>query len=215
MMYKLIQILKGGAGSGNFGHAGRLGKVGGSTNYAKPSELDFVSGYNAIIAERGMNFPLFTDDLNYFKQIKPGVKADGKRKGNFGLCHLNAMENCKDDESMQVAVGVVLDSDAIQAIKDFDANKYWSYGTPQQPLVHVWNVDNQGRVVDNSLGSSYGKGGAYIGVIIPQKQLTELTEGMTNSDPLLDYAHDLYAHLTPNVSSDELTARWNMWKQTK
>lgn len=205
----LFQVLKGGAGSGNLGHAGIPGHRGGSapSKSLAPSSLSFVDRYNKIIQERGGNIPLLLDDLDYFPDVKQGVKATGKRtKEGFGLCYLNAKENCKED--MNVAVGFVFDKEDIQNIKDFDDKKFFLYGDPQRPLIHAWNIDKDGKVVDVSLGSS--KDRTYIGKIIPKSKL----EGM-NDKAIEDYAHELYLSHLPKMDSAKLDKTYEDWAASK
>lgn len=75
----LIQALKGGAGSGNWGHSGRIGKVGGSTAGGGYSRLGMGVSHNKYSLEEKRNIAQAFRD--YRARVKPAIKQVAEELG--------------------------------------------------------------------------------------------------------------------------------------
>ena len=142
---KIVTLrLKGGSGSGNFGHGGRPGEVGGSStgggSYTDGSKeslteyLNLVSGINQISTEGIV--------LKHGKFYTPQPLPKGYKRAKSKECFKNAYE-LSQREGLTYVEGY--------AVPDFI----------DLPIHHAWVVDKAGNVIDNTWKTP---GSVYFGI---------------------------------------------------
>jgi len=206
-------VYKGGEGSGNYDHAGRPGKVGGSQ--AASNIVIFTRMLKGILHDRAiMTLP---DDATMNSDIAPGVKREPKAfKAQFGTCYANAYLAYKN-KGERVFIGVQLDKEAIEHIITTDMGKYWS---PAPGIIgHAWNVNDKGQVVDHALGTANARGALYIGKEIT-KDVLDSFEGESD----LHKADNLYRMngdyvmtmmFPKDIDDTQLTKLYDEWSEQR
>lgn len=162
------ELVKGGIGSGNFGHAGRPGLIGGSvtTSVVNKPTIDgqeALQGYLQTIADFRAN-----DKPEGFKygSIEEFVLDNGEqftaaalpkeiKEGTLGLCYQNAYQTCEYNSQKE-----------LEYVEGFAKPSSLPF-----PIAHAWAVDKDGNVVDPTWDRLRKKGDTidYFGVRIPMK----------------------------------------------
>ena len=120
---------KGSASSGNFGHAGRPGEIGGSATKLAP------------VGVVGIQDLPKTDVVSYVQAH--GHHADGAslpvgvQTGPANQCYRNSTKAMWDHDELAYVEGLA-----------------WKKGQPELAILHAWNVDAAGTVVDTTLRDS-------------------------------------------------------------
>lgn len=76
------------------------------------------------------------------------------------LCYKNAIDHALKTGD-RLVVGIAIDKGSIR-----NANKWWTLDIS----LHAWNLDKEGKVIDNIWGSSVAKDNIYYGVVVDPKK---------------------------------------------
>jgi hypothetical protein len=152
---------KGGLGSGNHGHAGRPGEVGGSA----PSGSDFTldkAGIVGVLGIQDLPQEKIVDYLakrgRYYGHGAP--LPDGIKLGVKNQCYKNATQSMWEHPNLTYVEGVA-----------------WRDGSPGLAILHGWNSDASNGVVDTTLRDS--KKWSYFGVEYDRKDyMAHITKTM-------------------------------------
>lgn len=199
----LVGGSKGGPGSGHWGHAGLPGQVGGSTpgkgSWKESPVLSDTWRSNYTEYLRRGTIGEIPNSWEHFEKVRSGVKANPQRsEDGFGLCALHSMNAAKADPSLQVYGGIMLDKSDIKDMEDSSPMQYW--GGPRVGTIHVWNVDSAGRVVDHAAGSR-NAGKIYIGLKL------DINKFSSDGD-LLSYVRDSFK--IPRVDNAAMYEQWKL-----
>lgn len=152
---KLSTVLNGGKGSGNFGHAGRIGKVGGSSSVNDASTksdkmlYDTVKQmadiFSAMNKREGYKYSSSEDlVLKQGKFFVPEKRPDDIELGSKKECFANASKLALERNDLTYVEGYAMISDRLPLA-----------------IAHAWCVDKKGRVIDNTWENP---GVSYFGV---------------------------------------------------
>lgn len=151
----LIKTLNGGEGSGNFGHGGRPGQVGGSSSTGgsgtKSDKALFESVkqmadiFSSMNKREGYKYSSSEDlVLKQGKFFTPETRPADVKLGAKKECFSNAARLALERSNLTYVEGYAMINDGLPL-----------------PIAHAWCVDKKGRVVDNTWENP---GVAYFGV---------------------------------------------------
>jgi hypothetical protein len=151
----LIKTLNGGEGSGNFGHTGRLGKVGGSgagngmstksDKMLHDTVKQMADIFSTMNKREGYKYSSSEDlVLKQGKFFTPEKRPDDIKLGSKKECFANASKLALERSDLTYVEGYAMVNDRLPL-----------------PIAHAWCVDKKGRVIDNTWENP---GVAYFGV---------------------------------------------------
>lgn len=151
----LIKALNGAKGSGNFGHAGRPGKVGGSgpgngmltksDSILHDTVKQMADIYSTMNKREGYKYSSSEDlVLKQGKFFTPGKRPENIELGSKKECFANASRLALERSDLTYVEGYAMINDRLPL-----------------PIAHAWCVDKKGRVVDNTWENP---GVSYFGV---------------------------------------------------
>lgn len=151
----LIETLNGAKGSGNFGHAGRPGKVGGSgpgngmstksDSILHDAVKQMADIFTTMNKREGYKYSSSEDlVLKQGKFFTPGKRPEDIELGSKKECFANASKLALERSDLTYVEGYAMINDRLPL-----------------PIAHAWCVDKKGRVVDNTWENP---GVSYFGV---------------------------------------------------
>ena len=151
----LIKALNGAKGSGNFGHAGRPGKVGGSgpgngmstksDSILHDTVKQMADIYSTMNKREGYKYSSSEDlVLKQGKFFTPEKRPENIELGSKKECFANASRLALERSDLTYVEGYAMINDKLPL-----------------PIAHAWCVDKKGRVIDNTWENP---GVSYFGV---------------------------------------------------
>jgi hypothetical protein len=188
-----MTIVKGGAGSGNFGHSGRAGLRGGSggggmigggvqaRTDADKQNIEMLQQIAGVAGPRSYENVVLKAGQTYTPQELP----KGYKKGRPRECYKNAYELSQSDPDLTYVEGF--------ATPDF----------MPLPIQHAWCADSDGNVIDNTWKSA---GNSYIGVPFDNDFINKVALE-TETYGVLDYGSDTFRTWAAGVTGANKLAK--------
>ncbi len=156
-------------------------------------------------------------EFDTYDEVAPDIPMEKRVVGQkFGMCYMNAYRHYKTT-GMKVVVGYAVEKESVDKAMNLDYDKdYWLPGI--NTTLHAWNVDNQGRVVDTSLGSKDARNHVYFGKTVPEESLGKATNDLEGEKEVIDYVGKVMDEESSRIrsetaSEDELNRNYDEWKK--
>jgi hypothetical protein len=156
-------------------------------------------------------------EFDIYDEVAPDIPMEKRVVGQkFGMCYMNAYRYYKTT-GMKVVVGYAVEKESVDKAMNLDYDKdYWLPGI--NTTLHAWNVDNQGRVVDTSLGSKDARNHVYFGKTVPEESLGKVTNDLEGEKEVIDYVGKVMDEESSRIrsetaSEDELNRNYDEWKK--
>lgn len=189
-----------GPGRGWWGPAkgGTHGSTGGGGHQV--SADPWASAYNEMAETRGWATYIPETWEVFDAGVVPGIA--GESAAGFGHCFQNSLDASAAGEG-SVVIGQVVSKAEMRAFEKFDSDKYWAPGP--MFIVHAWNVDAQGRVIDHTFGSSQAKTYQYMGKALSKQQVA----GFKDDAALMAFAGKFTSARRAGPGVDREYERWS------